>query len=135
VSITIRVYPAPIETLGWPTGPVVRFARPPPRGDRNGETRTCLSRIRAESVTARGHLCSAKRPGLVLVEQPQLEHARCVEAFDPQHRAGSSDRGSGRHQADELRANYLGTPSGSLPLDPLHDLVEGGRLVVLDVHA
>src|SRR5205807_7043415 len=31
-------------------GPLVRFARPPPRGDRNRELRTCLSRDRAESV-------------------------------------------------------------------------------------
>src|SRR5439155_1191087 len=37
-----------------PLGPVVRFARPPPRGDRNRERHTCLQRGCADCVTTSG---------------------------------------------------------------------------------
>ena len=40
-------------------------------------------------------------------EEPELEHARRVEAVDPKQRAGGRRRGACRHQPHELRADHL----------------------------
>ena len=49
-------------------------------------------------------------------------------------RARRRDRGARGHQADELRADHLGAARRRLGGDPRDDLVQRGRLPVLDVH-
>jgi SAM-dependent methyltransferase len=71
----------------------------------------------------------------LVVQKPQLEDVRAVEAVDPQQRSGRGDRGSRRHQADKLGADHLCPTYFRFPLDTSDDLVERRRLVVLDVHA
>src|SRR5262249_7671320 len=75
------------------------------------------------------------RGSAVLVEEPQLEDARRVEAGDPELGASRGRRGAGRHQPDELDAVDLRSPLLGLALEPGDDLVERGRLPVLHVHA
>ena len=60
----------------------------------------------------------------VCVEQPQLEHARRVEALDPQRRARRGGGGARRHEPDELGADDLGAARPRLCLHALDDLVQ-----------
>ena len=50
-------------------------------------------------------------------------------------RAGRRRGRAGRHQPDELGARDLRAPRARLRFDPVDDLVQCGRLPVLDVHA
>ena len=71
---------------------------------------------------------------LRVVEQPELEHARGVEAVDPESRARSSGGRTGRHEPDKLRAKDRSVSRRCLRLDALNDLVQCGRLPVFDIH-
>jgi hypothetical protein len=68
-------------------------------------------------------------------EQPQLEHVRRIEAVNAQEGSGSGDCRTRRHQPDELGADDIGPTGLRFRRDPLDDLMECGRLVILDVHA
>src|SRR5262245_16244037 len=58
-----------------------------------------------------------------------------VEAADPQERPSRGDRRACGHQPDELGAFDVDAARVRLRLDAREDVVESGRLVVLDVHA
>ena len=98
----------------------------------------CRSR-RSESSAAQRSRCRSSGPSpggalATVAEQPQLEHARRVEAVDPQHRTGRRGGRAGGHQPDELRADHLRAARLRLARDPRDDLVQRRRLPVLDVH-
>ena len=69
------------------------------------------------------------------VQQAQLEHPAGVEAVDPEKGARRLHGGPGRHEADELAADDLGSARLGLGRHALDDLVQRGRFPVGDVHA
>ena len=68
-------------------------------------------------------MCHGHRRHRRSVEKPKLEHARRIEAVDPEHRPRCCCGGARRHQADELRAEDRGAPSLCLRGNPLNDVV------------
>src|SRR5205814_322287 len=72
---------------------------------------------------------------LIVIEKPQLEYTRCVERGNPQRRPGRSDGSACGYQTDELGGENGCPAQLGLRFDTRDDLVERGRLPVLDVHA
>jgi SAM-dependent methyltransferase len=68
-------------------------------------------------------------------QQAQLQHALRTEAVDPQEAAGGSGGCTRRHQSDQLGPPDRDTARSRLLLDARQDVVQRGRLIVLDVHA
>src|SRR5512133_3210716 len=71
----------------------------------------------------------------LLAEQPKLEQSRSVEAVDLEQRSCSRSRCSRGHEPDELGADDLDPPRRRFARYPREDVMERGRLPVLDVHA
>ena len=105
------------------------------RGGRSGPRRP--GRRRSRGPRGPRAVGSERGPDATAAQRSSRRSSSTCDGSKPSMRRiapAAADRGARGHEADELRADHLGAARRRLGGDPRDDLVQRGRLPVLDVH-